>query len=57
MFWSGRPGRLSRKGVAFWRAKRQALREQEKLDFAGIDTARVGWASQRVRSGPGLGRH
>lgn len=25
--------RLSRKGVAFWRAKRQALREQEKLFF------------------------
>lgn len=40
MFWRGRAGRLRRKGVAFWRAKRQALREQ-KWSFAGIDTARA----------------
>ena len=53
MFWRGRAGRLRRKGVVFWRAKRQALREQGKLSFAGIDIAGAEWASQSVRSGTG----
>lgn len=44
-----RAGRLRRKGVAFWRAKRQALREQEKWSFAGIDTARAEWVLPEVR--------
>lgn len=34
MFWRGRAGRLGRKGVVFWRAKRQTFREQEKWCFA-----------------------
>lgn len=30
VFWGGRAGRLGRKGVVFWKAKRKTLREQEK---------------------------